>query len=103
MRPIHRDQVERAIRVTAPYVRMHGAPLYHGEATALGIADLDQPDYGDNVCLYPEELPVFWACGITTHQAVLSANVGMFITHAPGKMLITDVPSIDIIAPKTNA
>lgn len=69
---------------------MHGAPIHHGNPDALGIADLAAPDYGDPVAIKPGEVPVFWACGVTSQVAAETARLPFFIAHAPGKMLITD-------------
>jgi uncharacterized protein YcsI (UPF0317 family) len=91
MRPIARDHVELASRVTAEYPLAHGAPLHHGDPAALGIPDLARPDFGEPVVPLAGEVPVFWACGVTP-QAVISAVKPEFaITHAPGHMFITDV------------
>ena len=69
---------------------MHGAPVHVGDPAALGIADLDRPDYGDAVEVRPGELPVFWACGVTPQAAVAASRPPLAITHAPGHMAITD-------------
>lgn len=53
--------------------------------------DLARPDYGDPVSVLPGELPVFWACGVTSQVAVERARPDICITHAPGTMLITDL------------
>jgi uncharacterized protein YcsI (UPF0317 family) len=34
-----------------------------------------------------------WACGVTSHSALLNARLSTAITHAPGAMLITDLPA----------
>jgi hypothetical protein len=39
----------------------------------------------------PDELPVFWACGVTPQAAIRQARPAFCITHAPGAMLITDL------------
>jgi uncharacterized protein YcsI (UPF0317 family) len=39
----------------------------------------------------PDELPVFWACGVTPQAAIRQARPPLCITHAPGAMLITDL------------
>ena len=39
----------------------------------------------------PDELPVFWACGVTPQAAIAQARPEFCITHAPGAMLITDL------------
>lgn len=91
MRPIPNDLVMRAVRITARYSLAHGAPIQVGDPGALGIADLDRPDFGDPVTIRKGETPVFWACGVTSSLAVLSARPELCITHAPGHMFVTDV------------
>ena len=49
--------------------------------------------HGDSVTIRPGEVPVFWPCGVTPQAAVMAAKVPFAITHAPGHMLITDVPN----------
>jgi uncharacterized protein YcsI (UPF0317 family) len=39
-----------------------------------------------------DELPVFWACGVTPQAALAAARLPLAITHAPGAMLVTDLP-----------
>ena len=38
-----------------------------------------------------DEIPVFWACGVTPQAAIAHARPEFCITHAPGAMLITDL------------
>ena len=92
MRPIPAALVARAVQVTARYPRAHGAPVHVGEPAAIGIRDLDRPDFGDPVPVRPGEVPVFWACGVTPQVALLGARLPLAITHAPGHMFITDIP-----------
>jgi len=91
MRPIRASQVATAVEVTARLPEVHGAPLHVGAPERLGIADLARPDYGDAVEIGPDELPVFWACGVTPQAAIAAARPPFAITHAPGHMFITDV------------
>ncbi len=90
MRPIPHHLVTRAVAVTARYTRAHGAPLHIGDPSHLGIESLDRPDFGDAVPIYEGEVPVFWACGVTSQLAVAEANVALAVTHSPGHMLVCD-------------
>jgi uncharacterized protein YcsI (UPF0317 family) len=92
MRPMRLDQAIRATQVTARFVRAHGAPVHVGAPEAIGIANLDRPDYGDPVELRDGEVPVFWACGVTPQAVAQSCRPEMMITHAPGHMFVTDEP-----------
>lgn len=92
MRPIPQGDIARATAITAAFPEAHGAPVHAGDPAALGIADPQQPDYGDKVDIAPGEAPVFWACGVTSQVAVEQAGIPFFIAHAPGAMLVTDLP-----------
>lgn len=92
MRPIPASQVVTAVQVTARMPQVHGAPVHVGTPEAIGIGDLGAPDFGDPVELQPYDVPVFWACGVTPQAAVMASRPPFAITHAPGHMLVTDVP-----------
>ena len=91
MRPVRAEDADRAAEITGRYPDMHGRPVHIGDPAALGIADLSRPDYGDAVAVLPGEVPVFWACGVTSQSALESARLPLFLAHAPGCMLITDL------------
>ena len=91
MRPMKAADAIRAVQITSRYPAVHGAPLHLGDPALIGIKDLAQPDYGDAVDVMPDELPVFWACGVTPQAALMQARPPLAITHAPGAMLITDL------------
>ena len=92
MRPVPAQQVATAVQVTARMPEVHGAPVHVGSPTSLGIEDLGRPDYGDPVEAQDGDVPVFWACGVTPQAALLASRPPLAITHAPGHMLVTDVP-----------
>lgn len=91
MRPLRAAAAIRAIQITSRYPDVHGAPVHLGDPALIGIADLARPDYGDAVDVFPDELPVFWACGVTPQAALVQARPEFCITHAPGAMLVTDL------------
>jgi len=70
---------------------VHGAPVHIGLPELIGISDLAKPDYGDPVPVEADEIPVFWACGVTPQSVIQAAKVPFAITHAPGLMLVTDL------------
>ena len=90
MRPFARASVDTVRRVTGSFPRVHGAPLHAGDPAALGITDLCTPDFGEVLLPLKDEVPLFWPCGLTANVALEMAGVDFFITHAPGKMLVTD-------------
>jgi uncharacterized protein YcsI (UPF0317 family) len=90
MRPILSHLVSQAVEVTARFPLAHGEPVHTCDPNALGIADLGRPDFGDPVSIRPDEIPVFWACGVTPQAVAMRAKPELMITHAPGHMLVTD-------------
>jgi uncharacterized protein YcsI (UPF0317 family) len=95
MRPFAPADIPRAVAVSARFPSMHGAPVHLGEPDALGITDLDRPEYGDPIRIGPGEVPAYWACGVTPQAVVLEARPSLAIVHAPGHMFITDRPHVD--------
>ncbi len=91
MRPMTPEQAVRAIQVTTRFHLTHGGPVHLGASRDIGIKDLSQPDFGDPVEIKPGEIPVFWACGVTSTLAAISASLPLVITHAPGHMFVSDL------------
>ena len=92
MRPFAAEDVRRVASITGRLPRSHGAPIHRGHPAHLGILDVSQPDWGE--VLLPEEGEecLFWACGLTALTALQHAKLPFFATHAPGRMLVTDLP-----------
>ena len=90
MRPMTPEQAIRATQITSRYGPVHGGPVHVGDPEAIGIADLGAPDYGDPVEVRDDELPVFWACGVTPQAVAAASRPELMITHAPGHMFVTD-------------
>ncbi len=93
MRPFHPAAAIRAVQVTTRFPAVHGAPVHIGLPGLIGIADLGRPDYGDPVPVAADELPVFWACGVTPQAVIAAVKPPLAITHRPGSMLVTDIPN----------
>ncbi len=96
MRPLRPADAIRAIQITSRFPSVHGAPVHLGKPEMIGIADLQKPDYGDAVPISADELPVFWACGVTPQAVIAAARVPFAITHAPGCMLVTDLKNTSL-------
>jgi uncharacterized protein YcsI (UPF0317 family) len=96
MRPFNPAQAIRAIQITSRFPAVHGAPIHIGLPELIGIQDLAKPDYGDSVELRSDELPVFWACGVTPQAVIVAAKPSFAITHAPGRMLVTDLQNAQL-------
>ena len=90
MRPMTPANAIRAVQITTRFPRVHGAPVHIGKPELIGIKDLMQPDYGDAVEVRDDELPVFWACGVTPQSVIATVKPEFCITHYPGSMLVTD-------------
>jgi uncharacterized protein YcsI (UPF0317 family) len=90
MRPLKPAAAIRAIEITSRFPSVHGAPVHIGKPELIGIADLAAPDYGDAVPVGDDELPVFWACGVTPQSVIAATRPEFCITHYPGAMLVTD-------------
>jgi uncharacterized protein YcsI (UPF0317 family) len=93
MRPIAGGDVAKAVTASARFPGAHGAPVHVGDPAAIGIADLDRPDWGDRQEFRAGDVPVFWACGVTPQAVALASRPSFMITHSPGHMFITDVPN----------
>jgi uncharacterized protein YcsI (UPF0317 family) len=91
MRPYAPADAIRAIQITSRFPGVHGAPVHLGKPELIGIRDLARPDWGGAVDVGADELPVFWACGVTPQAVIAEARPDFCITHAPGSMLITDL------------
>ena len=98
MRPLRPADAIRAVQISARFPSVHGAPVHIGLPGLLGIADLGRPDFGDPVEIHADELPVFWACGVTPQVVIEEAKPPLFISHFPGCMLITDVANSALAA-----
>lgn len=91
MRQFAPDALDQAIAISGCFPQCHGKPVHVGDPAAIGIADLDAPDYGDPP--KGEGIAAFWACGVTPQAALRRAKLPFAITHSPGKMLVCDAPA----------
>lgn len=90
MRPLKPADAVRAVQITSRFPRVHGAPIHLGLPEQIGITDLARPDFGDAVPIHDDEIPVFWACGVTPQSVIMAARPPLVITHSPGCMFVTD-------------
>lgn len=91
MRPMKMQDAIRAVQITTRMPYVHGAPVHIGAPEAIGIKDIDKPDFGERSEIKPGEVPVFWACGVTPQAVAMAVKPEFMITHAPGYMFITDI------------
>ena len=97
MRPFVREHVGIVKEITARFPRVHGAPLHEGPASALGITDLTRPDFGEPMEILSNEVPLYWGCGLTALTTLQASGIPLFITHAPGAMLVTDIGNVSLM------
>lgn len=99
MRWIPRDKVVRAVQATSRFPAVHGAPVQVGDPGAIGVKDPTKADLGESwEPLSPDDVPVFWACGVTPQAVAMASKPPLMITHAPGYMFVTDMKDEDVAA-----
>ena len=90
MRPMTADFALQASRITGRFPRAHGSPVHLGDPSQIGISNIYRPDYGESVSIHPNEIPVFWACGVTPQAVAVASKIPFLITHSPGHMFVSD-------------
>ena len=96
MRPMTPAQAVTATCVCTRFPRAHGVPVHFGDPSAIGIRDVNRPDFGDAVDIRPGETPVFWACGVTPQAVAMEAKPPLLLTHKPGHMFLTDLRDTEL-------
>lgn len=100
MRPMTAINAIRSVEITSRFPHTHGSPIHLGDPAQIGINDISKPDWGDAQEIPDNQIPVFWACGVTPQNAIRMAKPEICITHTPGSMLITDLPAHGNATPK---
>ena len=91
------NKVVRAVQATSRFPGTHGAPIHIGDPSKIGISDITKPDFGDAWEQGDEdEVPVFWACGVTPQSVAMQSKPELMITHSPGYMFVTDLMDEDL-------
>ena len=75
--------------------------FYCGDPQQLGINDITEPAYGVYYPIAEDEVPVFWACGVTPQLCAQHNKINLMITHKPGHMLICDLENQSLYKKKT--
>jgi uncharacterized protein YcsI (UPF0317 family) len=83
----------RAIVLSEQFPLAHGAPVHIGDPSAIGIRDINHPEFGDPPVIEAGDILGFWACGVTPQAALQMAKPDFAITHEPGHMLVTNLPA----------
>lgn len=93
MRAVPVDAAPLAEAITRRHPLAHGGPVHIGDPTQIGV-DLSRPIDGIGLTdILPGEVAMFWPCGVSLERALTEAAPELSITHAPGHMLITDLPA----------
>ena len=95
MRPVKKEKVAEACVVTSHFPATHGSPIQVGYPEMIGIKDLQKPDYGDEVEIKDDEIPLFWPCGVTPQNVLRDIKIPFAMTHSPGYMFVTDKKDSD--------
>jgi len=91
MRPFKPADAIRAIEITSAIQGCTARRCHLGRPDLIGIEDLGHPWAGDPTEVREDELPLFWACGITP-QSVGARRASLAVHHArAGHMLVTDL------------
>jgi uncharacterized protein YcsI (UPF0317 family) len=94
---IPQDKVVRAVQATSRFPAVHGAPVHIGNPSAIGIHDTMKPDFGDAwPPAHKDDVPVYWACGVTPQAVAAASKPALMLTHAPGYMFVTDLKDEDV-------
>jgi uncharacterized protein YcsI (UPF0317 family) len=94
----------RTIQICSRHLFSHGAPVHIGDPKQIGIKDLYNPDMGrgdpDGQAIppqEPDEIALFWGCGVTPQAVAISAKPSLMITHFPGCMFVADKLSAELV------
>jgi uncharacterized protein YcsI (UPF0317 family) len=98
MRPIPRHRLIDAISITARYPMAHGAPVHVGDPRLIGIDDLSRVGWGKYNKPNDDDVPVYWACGVTPQAVAIEARIPEMITHAAGHMFVSDLKLAQLAA-----
>ena len=74
MRPMPSSVIDKAVNETLQLDFLHGAPIHIGDPALIGIDDV-HITIADFVTPHEGDIPVFWACGVTSGHAVCSASM----------------------------
>ncbi len=83
----------RAIQITTRCLAVHGPPVHIGDSAAIGIKDICHPDFGPRHSVappQPDEISLYWGCGITPEMTAKQAKPPLMIIQGDIDLLVTD-------------
>ncbi|MGG5886184.1 putative hydro-lyase [Falsiroseomonas sp. HC035] len=95
LKPIPPRWADQVRAVTARYPATHGGPVHVGNPAAIGV-DPSRADWTTACDLAPDEVPMFWGCGVTPQAVAMAAGIPEMITHSVGHMFLTDLRLADL-------
>lgn len=96
------QEAVRAVQISSRYPGLHGAPIHIGDPSVIGV-DLQQTysklDPSARVAPpAPNEIALFWGCGVTPQSVAEDAKLPIFISHKAGHMFFPDVLTEELAA-----
>ncbi|KAF8416055.1 hypothetical protein EV426DRAFT_635026 [Tirmania nivea] len=98
MRWYRPGDIPKVQEITRKYSHQHGEPIAWGwdGAEKIGVIDKVRSasvDFGKWVDGEEDEVPVFWASGVTSQFVIMKCGLeGVILSHKPGCMFVTDIP-----------
>jgi uncharacterized protein YcsI (UPF0317 family) len=84
----------RAVQISSRHIVFHGPPVHIGDPTLIGVDHIGDPDAfippWPTPPPEPDEVVMFWGCGITPQNAVMQSKIPYAVTHYPGHMFVFD-------------
>jgi len=83
----------RAIQITSRCLAVHGPPVHIGDPAAIGIKDPCRGDFSGRPNIapqQPDEIALYWGCGITPEMTVKQAKPPLMIIQGDTDLLVTD-------------
>jgi uncharacterized protein YcsI (UPF0317 family) len=99
MRAFKKELLEDLLNITKRLKAVHGTPIYYGWdfKENLGIENLNNPRWGDITEFEEDEIPVFWACGLTLVSVLESCdNLELAGVSDGDTLLVSDILTSEI-------
>ena len=81
MRAIPKTKLQLVYEATINSDYAHGAPIHIGRPADIGITDMKTVDFGTSEEFCDNEVPVFWACGVTSSVAIKASSKYKLLTQ----------------------